>query len=132
MACSEHHRYCRESKNYSHLSKSKMWDAVTVAVTLLPSDKRRDLLYYYTDGSLGSAAGWYYLYDLSTSINRANGTTAGIVEDSTNGDVTLLTVLQLFITQKQRISYLLRALLMELLLMVVLILLQPNGEQPEL
>ena len=65
----------------------KMWDAVTVAVTLLPSDKRRDLLYYYTDGSLGSAAGWYYLYDLSTSINRANGTTAGIVEDSTNGDV---------------------------------------------
>lgn len=64
-----------------------MWDAVTVAVTLLPSDKRRDLLYYYTDGSLGSAAGWYYLYDLSTSINRANGTTAGIVEDSTNGDV---------------------------------------------
>lgn len=65
-----------------------MWDAVTVAVTLLPSDKRRDLLYYYTDGSLGSAAGWYYLYDLSTSINRANGTTAGIVEDSTNGDVT--------------------------------------------
>ena len=33
----------------------KMWDAVTVAVTLLPSDKRRDLLYYYTDGSLGSA-----------------------------------------------------------------------------
>lgn len=66
----------------------KMWDAVTVAVTLLPSDKRRDLLYYYTDGSLGSAAGWYYLYDLSTSINRANGTTAGIVEDSTNGDVT--------------------------------------------
>lgn len=66
----------------------KMWDAVTVAVTLLPSDKRRDSLYYYTDGSLGSAAGWYYLYDLSTSINRANGTTAGIVEDSTNGDVT--------------------------------------------
>lgn len=66
----------------------KMWDAVTAAVTLLPSDKRRDLLYYYTDGSLGSAAGWYYLYDLSTSINRANGTTAGIVEDSTNGDVT--------------------------------------------
>lgn len=65
-----------------------MWDAVTVAVTLLPSDKRRDLLYYYTDGSLGSVAGWYYLYDLSTSINRANGTTAGIVEDSTNGDVT--------------------------------------------
>ena len=65
----------------------KMWDAVTVALTLLPSDKRRDLLYYYTDGSLGSAAGWYYLYDLSTSINRANGTTAGIVEDSTNGDV---------------------------------------------
>lgn len=65
-----------------------MWDAVTVAATLLPSDKRRDLLYYYTDGSLGSAAGWYYLYDLSTSINRANGTTAGIVEDSTNGDVT--------------------------------------------
>lgn len=65
----------------------KMWDAATVAVTLLPSDKRRDLLYYYTDGSLGSAAGWYYLYDLSTSINRANGTTAGIVEDSTNGDV---------------------------------------------
>lgn len=65
----------------------KKWDAVTVAVTLLPSDKRRDLLYYYTDGSLGSAAGWYYLYDLSTSINRANGTTAGIVEDSTNGDV---------------------------------------------
>lgn len=65
----------------------KMWDAVTVAVTLLPSDKRRDLLYYYIDGSLGSAAGWYYLYDLSTSINRANGTTAGIVEDSTNGDV---------------------------------------------
>lgn len=69
-------------------SSPKMWDAVTVAVTLLPSDKRRDLLYYYTDGSLGSAAGWYYLYDLSTSINRANGTTAGIVEDSTNGDVT--------------------------------------------
>lgn len=69
-------------------SNPSMWDAVTVAATLLPSDKRRDLLYYYTDGSLGSAAGWYYLYDLSTSINRANGTTAGIVEDSTNGDVT--------------------------------------------
>lgn len=64
------------------------WDAVTVRVTLQPSDKIRDLLYYYTDGTLGSPKGWYYLYDLSTSINRANGTTAGIVEDSTNGDVT--------------------------------------------
>ena len=64
------------------------WDAVTVRVTLQPSDKIRDLLYYYTDGTLGSPKGWYYLYDLSTSINRANGTTAGIVEDSVNGDVT--------------------------------------------
>lgn len=59
----------------------KLWDAVAVAVTLLPSDKKRDLLYYYSDGTT-SSAGWYYLYDLSTSINRANGDSAGIVESS--------------------------------------------------
>ena len=68
----------------------ELWNAVTVAVILLPSDKKRDLLYYYTDGSLGIEAGWYYLYDLSTTINRANGDTAGIVESSKNGDITFI------------------------------------------
>lgn len=65
-----------------------LWDAVAVAATLRPSDKKRDLLYYYSDGSLGNSRGWYYLYDLSTTINRANGDIAGIVADSDNGDVT--------------------------------------------
>ena len=68
----------------------ELWNAVTVSVILLPSDKKRDLLYYYTDGSLGIEAGWYYLYDLSTTINRANGDTAGIVESSKNGDITFI------------------------------------------
>ena len=68
----------------------ELWNEVTVAVILLPSDKKRDLLYYYTDGSLGIEAGWYYLYDLSTTINRANGDTAGIVESSKNGDITFI------------------------------------------
>lgn len=66
-----------------------LWDAVSVALYLRPSDKKRDLFYYYNDGTQG-IKGWHYLYDLSTTINRANGDVAGIVANSDNGDITFV------------------------------------------
>lgn len=52
------------------------WDAVVAAITFTPSDVKKDAVYYYN----GSA--WVFLYYVSTGINRANGETAGIVENS--------------------------------------------------
>lgn len=66
------------------------WDAITVAITFTPSDRIKDALYFYNGTS------WTFLNYISTGINLANGTTAGIVENS--ADVTyvngLATVVQ--------------------------------------
>ena len=61
----------------AHESPNK-WDAVVANITFTPSDIEKDAVYYYN----GSA--WVFLYYVSTGINRANGTTAGIVENSTD------------------------------------------------
>lgn len=58
------------------------WNAVTVNVTFTPSDVEIDELFYF-DGT-----SWKYLNKISTGIQRANGTTAGIVENSV--DVTFV------------------------------------------
>ena len=58
------------------------WNAVTVNVTFTPSDVEIDELFYF-DGT-----SWKYLNKISTGIQRANGTTAGIVENS--ADVTFV------------------------------------------
>ena len=58
------------------------WNAVTVNVTFTPSDVEIDELFYF-DGT-----SWKYLNKVSTGIQRANGTTAGIVENS--ADVTFV------------------------------------------
>lgn len=52
------------------------WDAVVVNILFTPSDIEKDAIYYYN----GTA--WTFLYYVSTGIQRANGSTAGIVEDS--------------------------------------------------
>ena len=57
-------------------TKASKWDAVVAAITFTPSDVKKDAVYYYN----GSA--WVFLYYVSTGINRANGETAGIVENS--------------------------------------------------
>jgi hypothetical protein len=59
----------------AHADPAK-WDAVVVGVTFRDSDVKKDALYFYN----GTA--WTFLYYVSTGINRANGTTAGIVENS--------------------------------------------------
>lgn len=56
--------------------EANKWDAVVAAITFTPSDIKKDAVYYYN----GSA--WVFLYYVSTGINRANGETAGIVENS--------------------------------------------------
>lgn len=61
----------------AHESPSK-WDAVVANITFTPSDIEKDALYYY------NGSDWVFLYYVSTGINRANGTTAGIVENSTD------------------------------------------------
>lgn len=61
----------------AHESPSK-WDAVVANITFTPSDVEKDALYYY------NGSDWVFLYYVSTGINRANGTTAGIVENSTD------------------------------------------------
>ncbi|MHC1722435.1 MAG: hypothetical protein AB9836_04420 [Aminipila sp.] len=52
------------------------WNAVSVEILFQPSDLKTDAEYYY-NGSI-----WIFLRYISTAINRANGTVAGIVEDS--------------------------------------------------
>ena len=61
----------------AHESANK-WDAVVANITFTPSDVEKDAVYYY------NGADWVFLYYVSTGINRANGTTAGIVENSTD------------------------------------------------
>lgn len=56
--------------------EANKWDAVVAAITFTPSDIKKDAVYYYN----GTA--WVFLYYVSTGINRANGETAGIVENS--------------------------------------------------
>lgn len=58
------------------------WNAVTVNVTFTPSDVEIDELFYFNGTS------WVYLNKVSTGVQRANGTTAGIVENS--ADVTFV------------------------------------------
>ena len=55
---------------------AKKWDAVTVSVTLTPSDVKKDALYFYN----GNA--WVFLHYVTTGVQRANGEVAGIVENS--------------------------------------------------
>ena len=58
------------------------YDAVPVAITFTPSDKVKDALYEYNGSS------WVFLYYMTTGIQRANGTTAGIVEEAaSNSDI---------------------------------------------
>lgn len=52
------------------------WDAVVANIIFTPSDVEKDAVYYF------NGTDWVFLYYVSTGINRANGTTAGIVEDS--------------------------------------------------
>ena len=52
------------------------WNAVTVNVVFTPSDEEKDAIYYF-DGTT-----WVFLNYVSTGIQVANGTTAGIVENS--------------------------------------------------
>lgn len=52
------------------------WDAVVANITFTPSDVEKDAVYYF------NGTDWVFLYYVSTGINRANGTTAGIVENS--------------------------------------------------
>ena len=59
----------------AHESANK-WDAVVANITFTPSDVEKDAVYYY------NGSDWVFLYYVSTGINRANGTTAGIVENS--------------------------------------------------
>ena len=59
----------------AHASANK-WDAVVANITFTPSDIEKDAVYYY------NGSDWVFLYYVSTGINRANGTTAGIVENS--------------------------------------------------
>lgn len=58
-----------------HVEANK-WDAVVAAITFTPSDIKKDAVYYY------NGSDWVFLYYVSTGINRANGETAGIVENS--------------------------------------------------
>ena len=58
------------------------WDAVVVNITFTPDDVEKDEVYYY------NGTDWVYLMTVSTGIQRANGTTAGIVENS--ADVTFV------------------------------------------
>lgn len=56
--------------------EANKWDAVVAAITFTPSDIKKDAVYYY------NGSDWVFLYYVSTGINRANGETAGIVENS--------------------------------------------------
>lgn len=58
------------------------WNAVTVGIDFTPSDIHKDAIYYFN----GTA--WVFLNYVTTGIQRANGTTAGIVENS--DDITFL------------------------------------------
>ena len=58
------------------------WNAVTVNVTFTPSDVEIDELFYF------NGTDWVFLNKVSTGVQRANGTTAGIVENS--ADVTFV------------------------------------------
>ena len=57
-------------------AEANKWDAVVAAITFTPSDIKKDAVYYY------NGSDWVFLYYVSTGINRANGETAGIVENS--------------------------------------------------
>lgn len=58
------------------------YDTITVQITFTPSDTVKDGVYTYN----GTA--WVFLYYSTTGINRANGDTAGIVENS--ADITFI------------------------------------------
>lgn len=52
------------------------YDTITVQITFTPSDTVKDGVYTY------NGTDWVFLYYSTTGINRANGETAGIVENS--------------------------------------------------
>lgn len=52
------------------------WDAVTVGITFTPSDVTKDAVYYF------NSTEWIFQNYVTTGVQRANGTTAGIVENS--------------------------------------------------
>ena len=67
----------------AYTSPSK-WDAVVVSFTFLPSDVKKDLMYYYN----GTA--WVFLYYMTTGVQLANGTTAGLIQEAdANSDLSL-------------------------------------------
>lgn len=67
---------------YANPSK---YDAANVQITFTPSDKVKDALYMYN----GSA--WVFEFYTTTGIQRANGTTAGIIEEAaSDSDLTLV------------------------------------------
>lgn len=59
------------------VASPRIWDAVVVRIVFTPSDNIKDALYCYNQ-----TKSWVFLYYVSTGINRANGTFAGIVESS--------------------------------------------------
>lgn len=58
------------------------YDTITVQITFTPSDTVKDGVYTYNGTT------WVFLYYSTTGINRANGDTAGIVENS--ADITFI------------------------------------------
>lgn len=65
----------RNALNSAYPSVVK-WNAATVGIHFTGNDTQKDALYYYNGTS------WIFLNYVSTGINRADGTTAGIVENS--------------------------------------------------
>lgn len=60
------------------------WNAVVISLTFLPSDIKKDLMYYYN----GTA--WVFLYYVTTGVQLANGTTAGLIQEAdSNTDISL-------------------------------------------
>lgn len=67
----------------AYTSPSK-WDATVMSFTFLPSDIKKDLMYYYN----GTA--WTFLYYVTTGVQLANGTTAGIIQEAnSDSDISL-------------------------------------------
>lgn len=59
-----------------------LWNVVVVRVNFIPSDNFRDAQYLY------NGTEWLFQYYVSTGINRADGNTAGIVENSDDVEFT--------------------------------------------
>ena len=55
------------------------WDAIGLRLERSGKEIFKDAMYYYD-----TTAQWVFLYFLSTTVNRADGTTAGIVENSSD------------------------------------------------